>query len=608
MSIITSNQQNRYLFDIKNYKVVQEVNKGGFAVINLVENKQDGSKYAAKTNLIQNTKQNKLFILREVRILIEVQHPTIIQFRGFSYIDFDNKKNITILMDYMKNGSLAYLLSNEEKGLSPSNYNNTKRQIILIGVARGMKLLHKLHIIHRDLKPENILLDEDLYPHITDFGLSKFFDPNHSMSQSMAELGTLAYMAPEVILSERFNTKADVYSFGILMYEILTGQRAYQKLLHGKKKLSTFQFKQKICEGLRPEISPGMMKKSHQKMIEKCLSENPKNRPSFSELYKKLSLSADDFIDLGLDVQTESDVIDYDDDDDENSDDEFGINKTFCLENVDYDEVLCYVDRINDDTKPNYNNNEDIEQMKQTIKKLEKITAEQSSTIDLLKEKLDDQLKNNEKLKLYFTDQLNQLKTQIKEITEKSNPIEEVPAITKISAIDKSPTIVKSSTVDKSHIITKIVLSDVNAIKVGGNTNPDFPIENVFKLDNSYFYNYFGSFEPSVNDSYIQFDFGYNKKIRLISYFIQSNQDKENSYHPCTWRIEGSNNEIQWDILDRQENCSYLNGKYRQYTFQCKQNTNKSYRFIRYVQENSWCVNYSYRIYITRLDLNGYLS
>ena len=62
-----------------------------------------------------------------------------------------------------------------------------------------MMLLHKLHIIHRDLKRENVLLDEDLYPHISDFGLSKFFDPNHSASQSISDIGTVAYMAPEVI-------------------------------------------------------------------------------------------------------------------------------------------------------------------------------------------------------------------------------------------------------------------------------------------------------------------------------------------------------------------------------------------------------------------------
>ena len=68
-------------------------------------------------------------------------------------------------MDYMKEGSLASLIEKELKSLCPSNYDNTKRQIILVGIARVMMLLHDKHIIHRDLKPEN--------------NLSKFFDPAH---------------------------------------------------------------------------------------------------------------------------------------------------------------------------------------------------------------------------------------------------------------------------------------------------------------------------------------------------------------------------------------------------------------------------------------------
>lgn len=87
-----------------------------------------------------------------------------------------------------------------------------------------------------------------------------------------------------------------------------------------------------------------------------------------------MNISVDDFIDLGLDVQTESDVIDYEEDEDEDENEiGIGINKTFCLQNVDDDEVLCYVDKINNDIKPscNCNNNEDIEQMKKTIEKLE---------------------------------------------------------------------------------------------------------------------------------------------------------------------------------------------------------------------------------------------
>ena len=74
-------------------------------------------------------------------------------------------------MDYMKEGSLASLIEKELKSLCPSNYDNTKRQIILVGIARGMMLLHNKHIIHRDLKPENILLDSDFHPRITDFDI-----------------------------------------------------------------------------------------------------------------------------------------------------------------------------------------------------------------------------------------------------------------------------------------------------------------------------------------------------------------------------------------------------------------------------------------------------
>ncbi|KAK8839630.1 Checkpoint kinase 2 [Tritrichomonas musculus] len=81
-------RSNDYLIDLSNYEIVQNITQGGFGDINLIRNKKTGKEFAAKTNLIQNKTQNKLFISREVRILIQIQHPTIIQFRGFSYVDF----------------------------------------------------------------------------------------------------------------------------------------------------------------------------------------------------------------------------------------------------------------------------------------------------------------------------------------------------------------------------------------------------------------------------------------------------------------------------------------------------------------------------------------
>ena len=105
-----------------------------------------------------------------------MQHLTIIQFRGFSYVDFHGDKNITILMDYMKEGNLMKLIYNNAGAMCPNNYDNTKRQIILTGIARGMMLLHSRHVIHRDLKTQNILLDQNLHPRIADYAFSKIFE------------------------------------------------------------------------------------------------------------------------------------------------------------------------------------------------------------------------------------------------------------------------------------------------------------------------------------------------------------------------------------------------------------------------------------------------
>ena len=106
-------------------------------------------------------------------------------------------------MDLAKKGSLADLLEKIQNGLLDEEYDNTSRQIILVGIARGMMILHQHHVIHRDLKPGNILLDNDLHPHITDFGLSKFYESGRSMIQSQ-QCGTSMYMAPEIMEGNRY--------------------------------------------------------------------------------------------------------------------------------------------------------------------------------------------------------------------------------------------------------------------------------------------------------------------------------------------------------------------------------------------------------------------
>lgn len=110
-------------------------------------------------------------------------------------------------------------------------------------------------------------------------------------------------MAPEVLKSNQFSIKADVYSFGILMYELITGKTGIQK--YPKKYRN--DIRSNIISGLKPKFHQNSIKKGLKIMIDKCLSLNPKERPTFSELYKKLSLSEDDYIfDLESTMQPET--------------------------------------------------------------------------------------------------------------------------------------------------------------------------------------------------------------------------------------------------------------------------------------------------------------
>ena len=135
------------------------------------------------------------------------------------------------------------------------------------------------------------------------------------------------------------------------MYEVITGKRAYSDLFKSKKILSIHVLQNKVKEGLRPKIEEGSMKKSLQAMIEACWSKDPSSRPSFSEIYRKLSLTSDTFFDYAY--NTEPSVIkcdegeeDENEKDDENEEKDAGIDTKYCLSSVNYEEVLRYVDEV----------------------------------------------------------------------------------------------------------------------------------------------------------------------------------------------------------------------------------------------------------------------
>lgn len=275
-----------YCIDFDNYKKMKNIGRGKYGFVFLVKNKNTNEIFAAKQIPMENdiSQQN---IQREIEILIRCQHPIIVKFHGYSTI-FDEENEtykVAIVMDYAKNGSLLNYLNKIRK---KKDIDNTSLQIILIGIAYGMKYLHENNIIHRNLSSKNILLDENLYPLISDFGLSKIYEIGNSMEQSQ-NLFTPSYFPSEVSISSKYSSKSDVYSFSIIMYEIVTRLQPYPDLIR-----NPFYLIHRVSEGYRPEFKNGnknKIKPSLKNLIELCWNQDPNLRPTFEQIFNMLAFS-----------------------------------------------------------------------------------------------------------------------------------------------------------------------------------------------------------------------------------------------------------------------------------------------------------------------------
>ena len=312
----------KFLVDLNDYEILESIQKSNYCTTQIVKCRSTEKKYVAKTYFFAINLRNRLPILQKISCLLYFQHPTLFNIKGFSYKDFENKENITSLMKFNGRRSLAYFKYN--------SFTNTVYQKILIGVARAMMLLHQKHIIHGNLNPDNILLDNKYYPKITDFCLSKRFDIND------LENCSIQYISPEVIISNRLDEKSDVYSFGILMYEIVSKSRAFNNFFK-QKNFNKLKFIKKVSkEGLRPSFN-FPIKKGLKRMIEACWSNNPEERPTFSELFNKLSMSEEGNI-MYYEENHYKPVIKL-------SGEDYS-SKSYCLDDVDEEDIfsyLCYI-------------------------------------------------------------------------------------------------------------------------------------------------------------------------------------------------------------------------------------------------------------------------
>ncbi|XP_050105084.1 serine/threonine-protein kinase STY46-like isoform X1 [Malus sylvestris] len=212
---------------------------------------------------------------QEVYIMRKVRHKNVVQFIGAC----TKHPSLCIVTEYMPGGSV-YDYLHKQKGV----FKLPSLLKVAIDVSKGMTYLHQNNIIHRDLKAANLLMDENEVVKVADFGVARVKSQSGVMT---AETGTYRWMAPEVIEHKPYDHKADIFSFGVVLWELLTGKLPYEYLTPLQAAVGVSQ------KGLRPTIPKNAPPKLAE-LLEKCWQQDPASRPDFSEIIEILQTLAEE--------------------------------------------------------------------------------------------------------------------------------------------------------------------------------------------------------------------------------------------------------------------------------------------------------------------------
>ncbi|XP_062095470.1 cold-responsive protein kinase 1-like [Humulus lupulus] len=204
----------------KNFSEENKLGEGGFGDV-YKGSLRNGKIVAVKKLAIGQTQRGKADFESEVRLISNVHHRNLVRLLGCC----NNGPELLLVYEFMPNSSLdRFLFGDQRRG----SLNWSQRHNIIMGTARGLAYLHEefhVCIIHRDIKTSNILLDDDFNPRIADFGLAKLL-PQDRSHLSTRFAGTLGYTAPEYAIHGQLSEKADTYSYGVVMLEIISGQKS----------------------------------------------------------------------------------------------------------------------------------------------------------------------------------------------------------------------------------------------------------------------------------------------------------------------------------------------------------------------------------------------
>ena len=273
------------------------IGSGGFGEVYKAK-LADGSVVAVK-KLVRVTGQGDREFTAEMETIGKIKHRNLVPLLGYCKVSEER----LLVYEYMKHGSLDILLQTKSKVLDWS-----ARKKIAIGSARGLAFLHHScipHIIHRDMKSSNVLLDENLEARVSDFGMARLMNALDTHLSVSTLAGTPGYVPPEYYQSFRCTTKGDVYSYGVVLLELLSGKKPIDPLEFGDNNLVGWA-KQLMRENRSNEIfDPELLrgKKSGEaelyqylKIACECLDDRPLRRPTMIQvmaMFKELQIDSD---------------------------------------------------------------------------------------------------------------------------------------------------------------------------------------------------------------------------------------------------------------------------------------------------------------------------
>ncbi|KAM1044937.1 hypothetical protein ACFX2I_035888 [Malus domestica] len=273
-----------------NFSEENKLGQGGFGPV--YKGKLVTGREIAVKRLSKCSGQGTLEFKNELILISELQHTNLVQLFGFCI----HGEERMLIYEYMPNKSLDNFLFDSTRALL-----DWKRRFSIIeGIAQGLLYLHKysrMRVIHRDLKPSNILLDENMNPKISDFGMARIFTYNELEANTGRIVGTRGYMSPEYAMDGIFSIKSDVFSFGVLMLEIISG-RKNNSFYNDERVLNLVGYTWKLwkegagIELMDPTLTDSCVQDQFLRCVHTgllCVEENAGERPTTSNVISMLT-------------------------------------------------------------------------------------------------------------------------------------------------------------------------------------------------------------------------------------------------------------------------------------------------------------------------------